>query len=63
MVVDTGCAPIGVVPVLYPPAPPPPAPYPLFALPPPPPPATTTYSTVAEVQFGAVAKVPELVNV
>jgi hypothetical protein len=34
-------------------------------LPPPsePPPATTTYSTVAEVQLGAVAKVPELVKV
>ena len=60
MVVDTGCAPIGVVPVLYAPAPPPPP----WILPPPaPPPPTTTYSTSVVDQFGAVAKVPEDVNV
>jgi hypothetical protein len=59
--VDTGCAPIGVVPVKYPPAPPAP---PIANAPPPaPPPPTTTYSTVAEVQFDVVAKVPELVKV
>jgi hypothetical protein len=58
MVVDTGCAPIGVVPVLYPPAPPPPN-----KAAPEPPPATTTYSTFAADQFGSVAKVPEPVKV
>jgi hypothetical protein len=58
MVVDTGCAPIGVVPVLYPPAPPPPN-----KPAPEPPPATTTYSTFAADQFDVVAKVPEPVKV
>ena len=59
MIVDTGCAPIGVVPVLYAPAPPPPPPAVDSELPPPPPPPTITYSTLVAVQFGAVAKVPE----
>jgi len=57
--VDTGCAPIGVEPVLYAPAPPP-----VPALDPPaPPPPITTYSTSAAFQFGSVANVPEPVKV
>jgi hypothetical protein len=48
---------IGVVPVLYPPAPPPPK-----TAPPLPPPATTIYSTVSLKVPGAV-KVPEDVKI
>jgi hypothetical protein len=57
---------IGVVPVLYAPAPPPPPPSlydpPLPVEPPPAPPPITTYSTVSLKVPGAV-KVPELVKV
>jgi hypothetical protein len=56
MVVDTGCAPIGVVPVRKAPAPP-------AANIPTPPPPTTTYSTLAADQSDVVAKVPEPVKV
>ena len=58
MVVDTGCAPIGVDPSLQAPAPPPPP----ASYPPPPPPPITMYSTVAGDQLAVVAKVPELVK-
>ena len=61
MVVDTGCAPMGVVPVLYAPAPPPPERY--SFKPPEPPPPITTYSTSVAVQLAFVTKVPLLVKV
>ena len=57
MVVDTGCAPIGVDPSLQAPAPPPPHHH--IHRPPPP---ITMYSTVAGDQLAVVAKVPELVK-
>jgi hypothetical protein len=45
--------------VINPPAPPPPP----RLFPPHPPPPITAYSTLVALQFGAVAKVPELVKV